>query len=518
MIIYQIILYYSQAFCIIHTFLTLPRHFNCGQAYLTIQEALLMKPSSPVSRRSILHGVICSFVTASIGYPLHLAAQARTKRPPNFIIFLTDDQGYGDLGCFGAHDLKTPNIDLLAAQGARLTNWYSNAPVCSPSRAALMTGRFPRRAGVPNNVMLRHLSDPTPIPQELYPSAMTIAEALRSLGYRTGAFGKWHLGSSIVARPTRRGFEEYYGFLGGGDYFSHISYYAMTQKTNAYHDLWKNETEIWEDGTYKTFIVTREAKRFVREHKDEPFFLFIAHNAPHYPMHAPQEYMDRFAGLERNRRVYAAMVATVDDGVGEIMDELKRNSLEENTCVFFQSDNGSTSEDRCFNDGTLGLYYGGSNGGLRGYKGGVFEGGIRVPGIMTWPGVIPAGQVIDELGAAFDILPTFVKLAGGEISADQKADGKDVFPMVVSRAHSPHDYLYWESGKQRALRKGNWKLILNGNLDFKRVFPESVFLADLQNDPGETANLAEKYPEKVNELRKLIEAQEADIVADIKSR
>lgn len=474
-----------------------------------------MSESTSASRRRFLSKAAGCMLSASFGFPALLSSQSRRRRRPNFVIFYTDDQGYGDLGCFGGSDLKTPNIDRLAEGGARLTNWYSNSPVCSPSRAALLTGRFPRRAGVPHILGASNLKDPTPYKEGLPASEITLAESLKALGYRTGVFGKWHLGSSTQSRPTSQGFENFYGFMAGCiDFYSHIFYWGQAGGVFPFHDLWKNETEQWQDGQYMTHIITREAKKFIRENRDTPFLLYVPYNAPHYPMHAPQEYIDRFPKLEWTRRVFAAMVAAVDDSVGEIMEEIRQTGLEEDTMTFYQSDNGSTTEARCFLDGAEGLYNGGSNGGLKGYKASLFEGGIRMPALMNWPGRIPSGQVIDEPGIAMDIFPTFVKLAGGNVPTDRKIDGRDVFPMVASSAPSPHESLYWEYGKQQAVRQGDWKLVLNGKLDFSRQEPESVFLTNLENDRNETRNVASSHKDKVKELRRLIDSYKADIDRD----
>lgn len=414
---------------------------------------------------------------------------------PNFIIFLTDDQGYGDLSCMGATDLKTPNLDALAASGARFTDWYSNSPVCSPSRAALLTGRYPGNAGV-RSILSGHRTAPG-----LPPEVPTIASALKPLGYRTALTGKWHLGLADGCRPKHHGFDESFCFMAGCvDYYSHIFYWGMPGGKNPIHDLWENDQEIHEDGRYFTELVTERATAFLRRAAaDGPFLLYVPFNAPHYPMHAPQKYLDRFPNLPWDRRIMAAMLSAVDDGVGEIVAELKKQGVYENTCVFFQSDNGPSRESRNWLDGTEDPYYGGTAGKLKGHKFSLYEGGVRVPGIMSWPGRIPAGQVLSAPGAAMDVFPTFLKAAGGDPAA-HALDGRDILPMLCEGAPSPHELLFWEQENQTAVRKGAWKLVLNGQLVEGAPPEDAIHLSNLVDDLGERTNLKDQHPEVVKEL------------------
>lgn len=415
---------------------------------------------------------------------------------PNFIIFLTDDQGYGDLSCMGATDIKTPHLDELAASGARFTSWYSNSPVCSPSRASLLTGRYPGNAGV-RSILAGHRTA-TGLPS----SVPTIATALRKRGYQTGMFGKWHLGLREGSRPHDHGFDKWFGFLAGCiDYYSHIFYWGVNGGLNPIHDLWEDNQEIYQNGRYFTEMITEYAISYLREisKRDAPFLLYIPYNAPHYPMHAPKKYCDRFSHLSWDRQIMAAMISAVDDSIGAIIDELKRQGLLENTCIFFQSDNGPSRETRNWLDGCEDLYYGGATGKLKGHKFSLYEGGIRVPAIMSWSEHIPALQVIDEPVAAMDIFPTFLKAAGGDCD-DYELDGKDIMPVIVDGVASPHNILFWEMGQQTALRQGNWKLVLNGELA-EGVEPEDdVHLADLYQDIGERYNLKDEFPHVVSEL------------------
>jgi len=426
---------------------------------------------------------------------------------PNFVIFYTDDQGYGDLSCMGATDLRTPHIDRIARRGARFTNWYSNSPVCSPSRASVLTGRYPCHAGV-RSILAGHRRA-TGLPQ----STPTIATALRDLGYRTAMFGKWHLGVAEESMPHNHGFDEWFGFLAGCiDYFSHIFYWGQGPGHDPVHDLWQDGREVWEDGFYFTEMITEHAIDYlVRTNNDgRPFFLYIPYNAPHYPMHAPAKYVERFHGLPWERQVMAAMLSAVDDSVGDILEEIEDQGRLDNTLVFYQSDNGPSRETRNWLDDTRDPYYGGTAGPLKGHKFSLFDGGIQMPAAMSWPKAIPAGQVVHEMGAAMDIFPTFLKATGGDLTR-YELDGLDVLPMVADGAPTPHERLFWEMGDQTAVRRGKWKLVLNGQLVEGRPPEDAVFLADLDADMGERANLSEDLPEISNDLRSAAEAWRAEI-------
>ena len=430
------------------------------------------------------------------------------NRRPNFVVFMTDDQGYGDLSCMGNTDFRTPNIDAVAEQGARFTNWYSGSPVCSPSRASLLTGRYPGNAGV-RAILAGHRKA-----TGLTAQAPTIAAAVKELGYQTAIVGKWHLGLQEQSRPNQNGFDYFYGFMAGCiDYYSHIFYWSMADgKTDPTHDLWENDHEFYDNGKYFTEMVTDKAVEKIRQmnREEEPFFLYVAYNAPHYPMHAPRKYLDRFPELPADRRIMAAMLSAVDDGVGQIVDELKRQGILEDTVIFFQSDNGPSRESRNWMDGRGDPYYGGKPGGLKGHKFSLFEGGIRVPGIFCWPGHIPGGQVIDEPCAAMDVFPTLLTMAGGDPSKYQ-LDGMDISDVLFHGAPSPHEELYWEMEQQTAIRQGKYKLVLNGQLVESEPAQAPVFLSDLSVDPGETVNLAEKMPELTQELTRKATAWRAGI-------
>jgi arylsulfatase A-like enzyme len=414
---------------------------------------------------------------------------------PSFVVILTDDQAYGDLGCMGATDLKTPHLDALAAQGALLLSWYSNSPVCSPSRASLMTGRYPGNAGV-RSILTGHRTA-----SGLHPSVPTVAKALRPLGYRTAMFGKWHLGVAEGSRPHDHGFEEWFGFMAGCvDYFSHIHHW--TEGLEGVHDLWDNGREVWRNGQYFTEMVTDRAVDYIERSasRDEPFFLYLPYSAPHFPMHAPSRYVDRFPGLPPDRRIMAAMLAALDDGVGEVVAALRRTGRFEDTFVFFQSDNGPSREIQNRLDGRTDPYYGGGCT-LKGHKFSLYEGGIRSPALACWPARIPSGQTISEVGAAMDLFPTLLRLAGGDPHA-YELDGRDVLPMLMQGAGSPHLEIFWEMGRQTAVRRGRWKLVLHGQLIEGAAPEDETFLADVVEDPAEEVNLRERHADVTEDLRR----------------
>lgn len=415
-------------------------------------------------------------------------------RKPNVIFIMTDDQGYGDLSCMGATDFVTPHLDRLAAQGVRFSSMYSASPVCSPSRAALLTGRYPGNAGV-RAILAGHRRA-----SGLTPAVPTVAAALKKLGYATGLSGKWHLGLKPECRPNANGFDEFSGFLAGCvDYYSHIFYWGMADGgSNPTHDLWENETEVYDNGVYMTERITAKSVEFIRNHKNEPFFLYVAYNAPHYPMHAPEKYMRRFAHLPWDRQVMAAMLSAVDDGVGEIAAELERQGLFDDTILYFQSDNGPSRESRNWLDGTPDPYYGGTAGEFTGHKFSLFEGGIRVPAILCWGKNIPH-RVIGSPHISTDLFPTVLEACGGD-PQDYELDGDSLLQMLLGGEERTHEYLFWEMEGQTAVRKGDYKLVLHGQLTETEPPKDEVFLANLKEDPGEKRNLAAALPELTAEL------------------
>jgi arylsulfatase A-like enzyme len=440
------------------------------------------------------------FLAASAVAPL-VAANAR----PNLIVIYTDDQGIGDVGCYGHPEVKTPNLDRLAATGARFTNWYSNSPVCSPSRGSLMTGKYPENHGM-LDVLQSTAKFNTP---GLKLKEVTLAGELKRAGYRTAHFGKWHIGSAAHSRPLAVGFDEFVGFYSGWtDYLSHRYYTLGRGQSEILHDLWRNEQELWADNEYQTELLGREARQFVsRQSKAQPFYMNLWFGAPHYPMIAPQKYLDRFpASMDRDRRMHLAMVAAVDDMVGVVLSELRKRGLEDNTVVYFQSDNGATQETRADHQGRP--YRGGSNAPFRGWKEGLFEGGIRMPALMRYPGRIRAGKVVEGIGMAMDILPTFLSMAG--LPVPQGIDGKDQSTMITGDGKSAHDAVHWLYKDSRAVRRGPWKLIENPPQypDDPHGKPDSKYwLTNLEQDITESRNLATAEPARLAELKALLPAK-----------
>jgi len=427
-------------------------------------------------------------------------AFAAPRKQPNFVVICTDDQGSHDLGCFGAKDVLTPNIDALAASGMRFRNWYANAPVCAPSRSALYTGRYPIRAGVPTNGLA------------LAPSQKTVAQLLKPHGYATALTGKWHLGSGEDTCPNAHGFDYFYGFHAGCvDFYSHRYYWGEGGKNRQvnYHDLYRNREEIFEDGSYLTERIADEACGFIRRNAGRPFLLAVTFNAPHYPMHAPQRYKDRFPRLAPERRTYAAMIAAVDDGVGRIRRTLEQAGLTKDTMIFFIADNGATTEARAGLNQQPAMA--GSNGVYRGFKFSLFDGGMHVPGIVSRPGRIPEGVETGEIAMTMDITPTICEAAGVAPPSGYTLDGSSLLPLLTANAKSPHEAVFWKNGRQLAARKGQWKLVVNG-IEYGRT-PESqkplsgddaIFLSDLASDPGETTNLRHKHPEIVDGMQSML--------------
>jgi arylsulfatase A-like enzyme len=431
------------------------------------------------------------------------AAFAQARRP-NFLVIITDDQGFGDVGCFGASDARTPNLDRLAASGVRFSQWYANAPICSASRAAILTGKYPDRTGVKGALP----SQPTWDVPGLRAGETTLPASLRALGYRTGAFGKWHLGSIAHSRPTTQGFDEFFGWYSGWlDAYSHRYYQLGSPPGKIFHDLWRNETEVFEEPTYMTELLGREARAFLmRQRLEQPFFLYLAFGAPHYTLEAPQKYLDRFpASMERDRKTHLAMVAAVDDVVGNLLDDLARLGIERETVVFYQSDNGATREVRASSYGKPAT--GGSNGKFRGYKQGLFDGGMHVSAILRAPGFVPAGVVENRPMLSMDLLPTFLAMADGRAQPPRGIDGQSILP-VLRGEQRPHERMFWSFNQSRAVRQGDWKLILNPPQFPGEPVSTGVWLSNLEADPSERKNLANAEPGRVRDLIERIRAWE----------
>ena len=439
----------------------------------------------------------CHFLPALflIGCTLELPASAQPSQRPNIVFILSDDQGTLDVNIYGATDLYTPNLDQLARDGIRFTQFYAASAICTPSRGAILTGRYPI-----NNGALRNS-------EGLHPDEVTIAEMLKASGYRTGAFGKWHLGHgrpdadwAEAPGPNAEGFDESLGHLSGViDKYSHFNYGGMPWgDPPRRHDLHRNGVEIWESGIHSGDLIVREASRFIEQHQNEPFFLYLAFGSPHYPMQPLDAHRERYADLPEPRRSYAALVTTLDYQIGQVIAKVNQLGIRENTLIIFQSDHGHSVEARA-NHG------GGYAGPYRGSKGSLFEAGIRVPAIVSWPGVIEKNGVRDQISHATDWLPTLAAVTASQLPS-KELDGKNIFPLIQSAdAPSPHSILYWHMGQgpeaQWAVRKGPWKLIGNPRDPTRPelTLPE-YFLTNLEKDPTETSNFIEAHPEVVAEL------------------
>jgi len=415
---------------------------------------------------------------------------------PNVIVILTDDQGAVDAGCYGAADLETPHIDQLAARAIKFTQFYAAAPVCSPSRAGLITGRYPIRAGVPGNVS--STSGVAGMPTR----EVTMAETFKAAGYATAHIGKWHLGYSTETMPLAQGFELSFGHMGGCiDNFSHFFYWDGPNR----HDLNKNGQEIHRPGRYFPDLMVEEASQFMEVQRDRPFFVYFAMNGPHYPYQGDPRWLERFNALPYPRNLYAAFLASIDERIGSLLKRVEELGLREKTIVIFQSDHGHSMEERAH----LG---GGSAGPYRGAKFSLFEGGIRVPALISWPGQLPQGEVRSQIAHACDWLPTLAALTGVPL-VEPDIDGKNLLPVLRSAtAETPHQIVHWQLGNksgQWAIREGDWKLIGNAqdSTGIKlTVDDQKLFLVNLAEDVTERVNRANGNKEIV---QKLFEAHES---------
>jgi arylsulfatase A len=422
------------------------------------------------------------------------APTVRAADKPNVIIIVTDDQGAADARCYGSKDLDTPNIDALAASGVRFTQFYSAAPVCSPSRAGLLTGRYPLRAGLIGNASSEpgHAGMPT--------EQITIAEMLKASGYATAHIGKWHLGFTPETMPNGQGFDYSFGHMGGCiDNYSHFFYWEGPNR----HDLYRNGREVYYPGRFFPDLMVEEASRFIDQNRDRPFFLYFALNMPHYPYQADVKWLERYHDLPYPRNLYAAFVSTLDDRVGALLKKVDAAGLRERTIVILQSDNGHSTEVRAHGGG-------GSAGPYRGAKFSLFEGGIRLPGMISWPGhplQVPEGAVRAQMVHSCDWMPTIAELCGAPLLNDD-IDGRSITAVLRSAdAPSPHEVLHWHvGGGQWAVRQGDWKLIGKVEDSSGGALTDAdkkLFLSNLATDVSEKRNLAADHPEIVERLQRL---------------
>ncbi len=400
---------------------------------------------------------------------------------------MADDMGYADAGFTGCTDIRTPNLDRLAASGVVFTQGYANHPYCGPSRAALLSGRYQHRFGFETNPAY----DPANPLMGIDPGEVLFPKRLQQAGYVTGCIGKWHLGAAAPFHPNNRGFDYFYGFLGGGhDYFR----IDLTQPVEeAYlQALVRNDKPAVFEG-YLTTALSRDAARFVADNKDKPFFLFLSYNAPHAPLQAPQEDIERYAHLkDRKRRIYAAMVDVMDRGIGEVLQALERNHLRDNTLIFFLSDNGGPVPSK--RRPTKGN--GSSNLPFRGGKGNLYDGGVHVPFIASWPARIPAGTIYDAPVISIDIARTAVACAGADASREPAMEGVDLVPYVLGeKTGAPHRALFWRSDG------GVWSILAdNGDKHLKDHWQGKPELFHLPDDVSESNDLLADQPERAAEL------------------
>jgi arylsulfatase A-like enzyme len=431
-----------------------------------------------------------------IAAALAIALGQTTAPPrPNVVLIVADDLGYGDLGSYGAPDIRTPNLDRLAHDGVRLTDYYANAPVCTPTRAALITGRYQQR------VLLERPLDTNAgagLEQGLPVTGRSLPQLLKNAGYATALIGKWHLGFKREYHPNHHGFDYFWGYLAGYiDWYTHV-------RGDGEPDLWENDRAVTLDG-YFEHEVTSRAVRFITDHGRDPFFLEVAYGWPHWPFQSPHH---PSVAVRRNnsmfqqpadpdppsRKDYVDIVEDADEGVGRILDAIDRQQLARNTLVIFISDNGGEWLSR--------------NAPYFHRKDTLWEGGIRVPAILRWPGVLPPATTSNQVAMTMDLTATILEAAGADVR-NAKLEGIDLLPLLAGRTARVERTLFWriamKDRQQRAVRSGNWKLLLDGGLQM---------LFDIVQDPGERDDRAAAHPDIVAKLKPLIEAWERDVDAE----
>lgn len=420
-------------------------------------------------------------------------APSRAARKPNILVIVGDDMGYADVGFHGCTDIPTPHLDALARSGVRFTNGYVSGPYCSPTRAGLMTGRYQQRFGHEINPTMqesRELGAGLPLTET------TMADRFKAAGYRTAMFGKWHLGANDNQHPLSRGFEQFYGFLDGQH-----SYLESRENLNS--PVLDGRTPV-SKMNYLTDEIADRAEAFIQKHGQkqgqQPFLLYLPFNAVHTPMQATEKYLQRFSNItDPRRRTYAAMMSAMDDAIGRVVAALRAAKLEEDTLIFFFSDNGGPTMPTTTVNGSR-------NTPLRGSKRQTYEGGIRVPFVISWKGHVPAGKVYEHPVIQLDVLPTALAAAGVAAKPATKFDGVNLLPYLTGKQKgAPHDALYWRLGNMMAIRRGAWKLVktregsLDTNVNALSDLSDAA-LYNLTEDIGEQRDLAAKHPDKVKEL------------------
>jgi arylsulfatase A len=450
------------------------------------------------TRRNFLK-IVAAGTAALYMLPFTMHGKGQGEKP-NFVLILADDLGYGDIGCYGNKVNRTPHLDRLAAEGIRFTDFHSNGPMCTPTRVALLTGLYQQRFG---RKFEGALSGKAQYNEGLPLEAVTIAEELEQEGYATGMYGKWHMGFHPPLVPTRQGFDDYRGLLGGGgDHHSHID-------RSGREDWWHNEQIDMESG-YSVDLITRHSIEFIEQCKDQPFFLYVPHQAIHFPWQGPDDPAYRVEGRDYSNDKWGriedkndvspyvqSMVEALDRSVGEIVATLKRLDLDRRTLVIFASDNGGY------------LHYGSSyhnissNGQLRGQKGDLYEGGHRVPAIACWPGRIQSGTVTNQTTMTMDIFPTLLELVDAPETGNAEFDGTSILPLLLENKPLPERTLFWRMRQQKAVRRGPWKLYLN-----KKI----IELYNLDNDIGENNDLSKRHVEKVTTMQSELIAWEKEVL------
>ena len=437
-----------------------------------------------MTRRTFLKAAGLSAVAAAVARG---APSGRSKvRKPNFIIILADDMGYGDSSVYGGW-IQTPHMEALAAAGVKFTDFHSSGSVCSPTRAGLVTGRYQQRAGIPTVVN----ADPK-TPEHywgLHDTEVTFPKLLKAAGYTSAIFGKWHLGYTRNFSPMHHGFDRFRGYVSGCiDYASHYD------RMGAY-DWWEGLEHVQEDG-YVTHLITKHSVKFIEDNKLRPFCLYVAHEAVHTPLQAPEDpprtganKAPARAPARTNKETYTLMMRAMDDGLGEVVAAVRRAGIADRTLIFFFSDNGGTRY--------------GSNAPLRGGKATLWEGGHRVPAIASWPGRIKPGTVTDELTISLDLMPTMLELAGADLPAGHKLDGVSLAALMLEGKSLGRRQLFWDG---RAMRDGQWKLMPGGQ-------GQAPALYDLAADIGEQNDLSAKHPERVRDMLAALEAWKKDVAA-----
>jgi N-acetylgalactosamine-6-sulfatase len=427
------------------------------------------------------------FATALIC--LLFSALVGADEKPNIVFIMADDLGYGDLGCYGCGDILTPNLDRLASEGIRFTDFYANASVCSPTRIAFLTGRYQQRFGMDNALYYQEMGRGLP------GGGATIASALADAGYATGLVGKWHVGYDPERQPLQQGFDYFFGLLGGNHhYFEHMDRIGV-------HDLWLGSETTEREG-YSTDLFTEEAIGFIQKNHEVPFFLFLSHAAPHFPFQGPNDkdkevVPKKKSWQEGDRETYAAMVERMDEGIGAVLDELEKHELAADTIVVFTSDNGGSVHAR--------------NAPFSGKKSEIWEGGTRVPCIVRWPGKIAKATETNQIGITMDWTSTFLRMAGADL-LPEGVDGLDLLPVLTGKREEFERTLFWrrKHGPKRkgfeegvAVRKGDWKLI-------DQAEGES-FLFYLRDDPAEEKNRFAEFLERARKMRALAAEWEAEV-------